>query len=375
MVQYIPTPCVTSSPNKSWIIAILMIIGLCGCGSDDNALPEPVPVDTAATTGIPQYQVMAVFAPGQLGDKGYADNVFSGMSQLRSFNDTASVCSIHVDFISRSDYADTREAMLVWLSNPVNPVDGHVYERRLLVLTEPFMVGWLSHHSDLSRPTDEVLMLKAIDDDVRAANDSLGLGSRLHALNLTATGIIRNFCRAIDMYIAEQDENQLPRLNRSNLSIFRLFSDDLAVCRDSVYETLREEFGESSYITVTSFYTKGSDGLPVSTLGPNSLEKILDFTSQSYQQMLRYGWVFPICNLGATNIALDYYMMSNPNDNFHPLLLDTGDSINWRAYILRPFGKALIDWVLRWMDNEVGVMPVGESHGVWDGYGSEGRIA
>lgn len=50
---------------------------------------------------------MAVFAPGQLGDKGYADNVFSGMSQLRSFNDTASVCSIHVDFISRSDYADT----------------------------------------------------------------------------------------------------------------------------------------------------------------------------------------------------------------------------------------------------------------------------
>lgn len=340
-------------------LSILMLWS--ACHQDDEDL-QP------AVEKKPLFEVMAVFAPGQLGDNGYADIVLNGVSHLIRYNDTTSSKSVDADFISRYDFASTRKAVEDWLANPVNPVNGKTYSRRLLVITEPFMAGWLCSCKDLLRPTDEVLMMKAILEDVEAANDTLELGNRLHAVNISMSEPIRMFCETIRFYIKDEDEDTPIHINSSNFPVFRLYSEDLRPSRDSVYETMEEMMSKDILFTKTEFYAKGPDGYPQSLLGLNTLEKRLSFSLQAFRQMWRYGMYFPIYDLGATNAAIDYFILNHADQVFQPLLLDAGPSVVDRLYILRPFDRLLASWVWRWMQAETGTMPMAEVHGHWDGF-------
>ena len=319
-----------------------------------------------------ELQIMVVFAPGQLGDKGYADNVFNGVSYLIQYNDTATTStSVDADLISRYDYTSTRQALESWVANPVNPVNEQEYERRLLVLTEPFMLNWLSTCKDSLRPTDEVLVLKLIKEDVDAANDTLELGNRLHAVNISMAKLIREYCEDIRWDIGFYNEENVPsayHINETSFPVFRLYSEDLTPSRDSVYETMVEVLGKDINIVKTSFYTRGAEGDPQSQYGLGTFEQRMSFTLQSFTQMLRNGMFYPLINLGAMNAGIDYFLMDHFDDRFRPLLLDADTSAVNRKYILRPFDRVLADWVWRWLHSEPCTMPAAEVHGHWDGF-------
>ena len=338
---------------------------LASCQNDEEGQAELLPEKN-------KLQVMAVFAPGQLGDNGYADNVLYGVLHLIQYNDTATTNSVDADFISRYDFASTRQAVEDWLANPVSPVNGKTYTRRLLVLTEPFLADWLNTCKDLLRPTDEVLVLKAIQEDVDKANSTLDLGNRLHAINISMSEAIRMFCETVLWYIEDEDEDEDEdnpiHIQYSNFPVFRLYSEDLRTSRDSVYETIEEEMGKDILFTRTEFQVKGPDGYPVPLFEFSTLEQRLSYMLMAFNQMWRNGMFFPIFDLGATNSAIDYFILNHADQLFQPLLLDAGPSVVDRLYILRPFDRLLANWIWRWMQAEAGTMPVAEVHGHWDGY-------
>ena len=137
-------------------IALLTAFSLGSCSKDDNgSQPDPI----VKPSGAP-LMVMIVFAPGQLGDGGYADKVFEGIHLLRAFADKSGSDTLDVDFISTYNRQATREALQAWAEKPQNPFNGEDYKKRLLVLTEPYMIDWLDDIKDTLQQTDHVLMLK-----------------------------------------------------------------------------------------------------------------------------------------------------------------------------------------------------------------------
>ena len=339
---------------------------LASCQNDEEGQAELLPEGN-------ELQVMAVFAPGQLGDYGFADNVLNGLIQLKQGNEAITDATVDADFISRYDFPSTRRAVEEWLGNPVNPVNSKTYTRRLLVLTEPFMAGWLMTCKDLLRQTDEVLVLKVIQEDIDAANDTLKLGDRLHAVNISMSEPIRRFCKTVQWYVENQNEDDSVRINTELFPTYRLYSEELKPSRDSIYETMKEEMEDVGFLKMF-FFAKDSEGYPMPIYGSNTLEQRLSFLLQSFIEIYRYGMIFPICDFGISNSAIDFYMMNHTDVLFQPLLLDAGPSKVDRLYILRPFDRVLSDWVWRWTQTETGAMPVTEVHGDWDGFPCETNL-
>ena len=167
--------------TKFCLISLLAAVLLTGCKSDDN---DPTPAQAT-----PRVQVMTVFAPGQLGDRGYADRVMKGVSTLKK-TDTDDV---EASIISADDVQTTRQMMRDWAAKATSTVDGASYSRRLLVLTEPYMVDWLAEVKSQLKAADEVLLLKVSEDDVKAAAQTLGMGDRVHGLNISAAASVKRF--------------------------------------------------------------------------------------------------------------------------------------------------------------------------------------
>ena len=59
------------------LMTLLAALLFTGCKSDDDDKATPAKVSQ-------RVQVMTVFAPGQLGDMGYADRVMKGVSTLKN---------------------------------------------------------------------------------------------------------------------------------------------------------------------------------------------------------------------------------------------------------------------------------------------------
>jgi hypothetical protein len=113
----------------------------------------------------------------------------------------------------------------------------------MLVITEQFMfpmVATVSHN----RETDEVLLMKANDDDVIAAAEKNDMGHRVYGLNISAARSIRRFCRFMEEEIVRKKERFNRNVLNKPLMYQRLYDSELIVYRDSVYETLAEELGE-----------------------------------------------------------------------------------------------------------------------------------
>ena len=84
------------------ILLFLLALGaMAACSSDND---EPEAVQQAA-----RVQVMTVFAPGQLGDKGYADRVMKGVNTLMKGGTGAD--SVEVNFIASYDVETTRSML------------------------------------------------------------------------------------------------------------------------------------------------------------------------------------------------------------------------------------------------------------------------
>lgn len=344
-----------------WLLLATMVLGLAiniaSCSGDDDSPVEQgrkkfvIPDSTFC-------EVTVVFAPGQLGDKGYADNVMEGINKLSYLDNNNENVGLDVHFISPRSFRTLSNAVREWALDSSIPYADGKYRRRLLVLTEPFMfpmVATVSHY----RETDEVLLLKANDDDVIAAAEKNDMGHRVYGLNISAARSIRRFCRFMEEEIVRKKERFNRNVLNKPLMYQRLYDSELIVYRDSVYETLAEELGESN-ISVSDISSEMAEGLYTKDLGNTVVEYAYMMAVLARTIYNRMNLGFYVNDLGSGNSGWDYWLMgfSQDDDIYQTLIIDSSESpLFHRYYVKREFGDALADWCVKWAKQENDTMP------------------
>ena len=328
---------------------LLLALLLAACYRNDGSeeeLPQP-------ETGV-SYQVLTVFAPGQLGDRGYADNVLNGVNNLVYPIDIMGKNALDSRFVTPYNIQDAINSVSEWAKTPANPFKDGYYDRRLLVLTEPFMVGLLDYVKNDLRPTDEVLLLKVNEDDVNDAAKRYGMGNRIHGLNVSAAPSVRKFCAQLRLWIEEMEVMSGIPVYMNVLPIYRLYSDKEVNYRDSVYEVLSQELADLTYVVTEPVSDEVDLGL-VSLTGTPVIEMAYELANM----FGRSADFVAIVDLGAGNAGWDYWLLGNSDfDHFITLMLDAQESGYYRYNIMRRFDLALYDWVGDWLLDSVGAAPV-----------------
>ena len=348
--------------TKICFFILLASILFAGCDSDDD--------NSSKDTNKDRVQVMTVFAPGQLGDMGYADRVMKGVSSLKK-NDAD---ELEVSIIASDDVQTTRQMLTNWATAETSSIDGATYSRRLLVLTEPYMVEWLADNKSQLNTTDEVLLLKAGEDDVQAAARTLDMDGRIHGLNISAASAVKHFDEARRQYCSWAGLNA----DEDSIELVRLYDKGVVAYRDSIDETLKElspnhyfpDFfsiidkpGEqySTRYEVTAFeaaYHVCGICYGLSTLRADSVAGQSGFKG------------FVISDLGSANNGAELFLVGkNQRIAVIMLMLDADSNTDMiRFAIIRHFDRALAAWTQQWLHTAVGSMPKMEMHGGWDGY-------
>ena len=206
------------------LVTLLAAVLFVGCKSDDDKSTPAPPAN--------RVQVTTVFAPGQLGDMGYADRVMKGVSALRKSDNT----DVEVRVIAADKVELIRKMLADWAASTSSSIDGATYSRRLLVLTEPYMVAWLADVKSQLKTTDEVLLLKVNEADVEAAAQTLGMGNRVYGLNISAASAVKHFDEVRKQYCSWKSLNT----DTVETGIVRLYDEGVVAYRDSISETLKK---------------------------------------------------------------------------------------------------------------------------------------
>ena len=343
------------------LMTLLAALLFTGCKSDDDDKATPAKVSQ-------RVQVMTVFAPGQLGDMGYADRVMKGVSTLKN-TDTNDV---EASIIAADNVQETRLMLRVWTTATSSDVDGATFSRRLLVLTEPYMVQWLEEYKGLLKDTDEILLLKASEADVKAAAQTLGLGERVHGLNISVASSIKRFDEMRRQYY------QWTQLNPDSLPIYliRLYVKQVMNYRDSIGETLTTVSSEPlDSVTLPIINQAGeqySNEYKVTAFEAAyhvcgyCYSLVYQKSEQDHDQGKKK--VFVISDLGSANNGAELFLVStNQHILVIMLMIDAESNTDMiRFSVIRHFDRALADWTQQWL-NQV-PMPLMEQHGGWDGY-------
>lgn len=361
--------------SKIFFLMLLVASIATGCSKDDDDNGTPGQETATGAT----MSVTVVFAPGQLGDMGFADNVLEGVYRLKVLDHQAQPDTIDVNYLAGADLDAAKEMVEDWFDDAYNIYTAKPFERRLLVLTEPFMVDWMEPLKERFLDIDEVLVLKMNQDDVAQAATRLGLGSRLHGLNISAASSARRYCQYIRETIQEAEENHQAEiesgeasdddpdykpLNCDNMCYFRLYEPDKVALRDSVYEVLKEELGGRTEIVFNFMATTVGDGIYTGEEQNSILQE-----AYKYGQLLSDLYTeersrFHVADLGSAAQGLGYYFMGRQSD-VDVLSLDTQLASQW--WVRRDFGTALFNWTAQWMRSEaLGTMPASQVFGGWN---------
>lgn len=353
--------------NRKVLMAVLLGVfcacWLSACKGDDD-VPEPVPVNE---TGA-ELQIQIVFSPQQLGDEGYADNVFDGIQSVASILQSSGKDTLDASFISSWSRSTTKQALMSWASNRKNPFYGNEYKRRLLVLTEPFMIHWLESIKDTLSDTDDVLMLKTSEHLIDSVGKALGMSDRLFGLNISPASSIRKFCRFMKYFLDIAEEEGDDFINIDVLPIFRLYPDSEVDYQDSLYIVLKEELGDDAVLEVTSLSNEKGEGI---YSGDEKMTSLTTITYNMAANMQRYyedfGYAFSIVDLGASVAGWKYYCLELPSKSYTTLLMDAGvEGTPSYYYIHRRFGIALASWISNWLMDGSKSLPRMVVHGNWE---------
>ena len=361
--------------SKIFFLMLLVAAIATGCSKDDDDNGTPGQETATGAT----MSVTVVFAPGQLGDMGFADNVLEGVYRLKVLDHQAQPDTIDVNYLAGADLDAAKEMVEDWFDDAYNIYTAKPFERRLLVLTEPFMVDWMEPLKERFLDIDEVLVLKMNKDDVAQAATRLGLGSRLHGLNISAASSARRYCQYIRETIEEAEEEHEAEiesgeasdddpdykpLNCDNMCYFCLYEPDKVALRDSVYEVLKEELGGRTEIVFNFMATTVGDGIYTGEEQNSILQE-----AYKYGQLLSDLYTeersrFHFADLGSAAQGLGFYFMGRQSD-VDVLSLDTQLASQW--WVRRDFGTALFNWTARWMRADaIATMPAAEEFGGWN---------
>ena len=342
---------------RTFVLLSLFMAASCSKDSDE-------PAHAGQKTRL---EVMVVFAPGQLGDRGYADNVMTGVNFLSLLKQDENVKNdtLDVRFISPWSLYDMQGSISRWAEHAESPFEDITYSRRLLVLTEPFMIPMLDDVYDRLRPTDEVLLLKVNEEDVLHAAETYGLDGRVHGMNISAAYSMGRYCEYMKQYIRMLKDYQNDSVNYDAVFYYQLYDSNYSVCRDSVYETLQEELDKPT-VTVIALSDEQGEGIYAPEYESSVIDAayLLASLQHSVFQMTRNG--FAIIDLGAGNAGWDYWLLSRSSSDessFQTLVIDGEESfLRNRCCIMRHFGGALINWCVDWMRSDTGSMPLSITH-------------
>jgi hypothetical protein len=342
---------------------VILELGMSLTSCKDDVV-ELEPVDPTPADSIRSHlHIMTVFAPGQLGDNGYCDRVLTSAFQLK--DSVGSNEALDVEFIAKNSLESTYAEMQAWAKDTINPIYHYPYVRRLLVLTEPYMIPWLREVKDYLRSTDEVLVLKAADDDTRPADESLHLGSRLHAMSISLSGPTHSFMWYLRDFL---------EVREYKTAIVRLFNETNVHYRDSIYETLIEEgMPEDSIIHVSLadspdklYNTLSMMKASLTDMAYKKTQELKEeYNSRSLQEM-----PFCIADLGSANPGYRslFESLSNPKAEYK-LVLVNAEIIDGGAFdFLCKYNVALSQWCTSWLRQPPSTMPAMVWHGFWDDY-------
>ena len=332
--------------------AVLLLTA--SCSKDDD---EPQQVNPPAAAGA-RLQVMMVFAPGQLGDGGYADGLLeyaSGMEFLEIMPDAED--SIDVQFISLYSVNDTRQALKEWAAAVTHPFYKDVtYERRLLVLTEPYMTAWLADVKANLRETDEVLVMKADEAYTQQVADSYGLGSRAHGLNYDLAPSIRLYCDNVRWMIDNPDYAPGFFGDKPEVVILRRFNTKQNYYCDGIEDVIRQQLGNDVNLTVYALadYVQADDLSEQTNVA--YIQAAYTAAAQLDQHFQQTGYGFVIADMGTCNFGMLNYLLGSPLYHYEVVMLDSNPyTYNYMA-ICRD-GAAVMTWIANWMRQPAAAMP------------------
>ena len=336
-------------------------LGVTSCKDDDNSSPAPP---------APHVQVTTVFAPGQLGDMGYADRVMKGVSTLKK----SDANNLEVSIIASDKVETTRKMLADWAATTASSIDGASYSRRLLVLTEPYMVAWLAEVKSQLKTTDEVLMLKASEADVVAAAQTLGMDGRVYGLNISAASSVKRFDEMRKQYCAWKGLNT----DTVAAGMVRLYDEGVVAYRDSIFETLKELAPKHEDPFLFSIIDKAGEQYST-RYEVTAFEAAYHVCGLCYAMAIqradsleneRACKTFVISDLGSANNGADLFLVStNERIGVIMLMLDAESNTDMlRFAAIRHFDRALANWAQQWINLSASSMPRMEMHGGWDGY-------
>lgn len=332
----------------------MLLLAFAACHKDDDTeAPQPVQPKAA------RVEMMTIFAPGQLGDGGYADRVMKGVILLE--NSTAD--SLDVDFIASYDVPSTQQSIKSWMQSDTTGK----YSRRLLVLTEVFMANWVAEFKDLIPANMEILLLKANSENVATAAKITGLDSRTYGLNISAASAVRHYLEARQLFF----ENDNSDIHDHSVVVTRLYSDKVTNYRDSIIETLGEDSSLSLSGAILNF-TDNEGELFSSEYQMTAFEYAYSATSmfREISEILNAPTFFGVFDYAAAARGADIFLMSNNADFYMKvLMLDAEPNVETHRFCAtRHFDTALDKWVTDWLGSIGNPMPSSTTHGGWDGY-------
>lgn len=324
------------------------------CSKDDD---EPQPVNPPAAAGA-RLQVMMVFAPGQLGDGGYADGLLeyaSGMEFLEVMPDAED--SIDVQFISLYSVNDTRQALKEWAATVTHPFyKDATYERRLLVLTEPYMTAWLADVKTNLRETDEVLIMKADEAYTQQVANTYGLGNRAHGLNYDISAAIRLYCDNVRWMIDNPDYAPGFFGDKPEVVILRRFNTKQNYYCDGIEDVIRQQLGNDVNLTVYALadYVQADDLSEQTNVA--YIQAAYTAAAQLDQHFQQTGYGFVIADMGTCNFGMLNYLLGSPLYHYEVVMLDSNPyTYNYMAICRN--GAAVMTWIANWMRQPAAAMP------------------
>ncbi|MCR4603947.1 MAG: hypothetical protein K5683_10530 [Prevotella sp.] len=342
-----------------WTTSICLSLIMPSCKDGDEGQAEAVEKGA-------EILITAVFAPNQLGDNGYADLVMDGLQGIKCTQQAYKKDTLDVSYISQFDRESTINAMVEWAKTPRNPFTNGEYKRRLLILTENYMLDWIDSVIPHLHPVDEVLVMKCAEEDLDIADERLKLGKRLHGMNISIAEPIRKFCKFMKDYIKFYNDTHDDKISMQHLLVFRIYPDSIVNYRDSISEVLSEQLGGPSKFSTMGLSTE------VGTASYSDIFNTDMLNASWYLGMLLKSingtdnTAFFIVDMGAANAGFDYFLLGMDNASLIPLMLDAKNNIGNKLSIIRNFNLCLIKWGSKWTSSQPESMPRMEIHGNWD---------